>query len=348
MLFEINDEVWEDLWGEAKLKKQDGWMDTETDEIDWATLPHIGKLWCCSTPLKDGLSIEIQNYEMTEDLLLLSKDEGEENTRATLAFFLSGKVQTNLPGLTGESDEIVGHHYLENTVGINETEKWLAGEPFLRIYINIDPLQIFSDLEANQQAQLLPELQQTLEGNHHPYHRVGVTTAEMHRVLRQILYCPYQGLLKRIYLQGKAWELIALQFEQFQSENQLVGQLTPSEVERIHYAKDILIRQLDNPPSLMELAKQAGINDFALKQGFRQVFGTTVFRYLHDYRLDVARRLLATHDRGIQNIAQTVGFANRGYFAAAFRKKFGISPKAYQLQQKNSASRSKNSVWGSF
>ena len=66
----------------------------------------------------------------------------------------------------------------------------------------------------------------------------------------------------------------------------------PAIVCRIHQAKDILIRQIDNPPSLLSLARQVGINDFKLKQGFRQVFGTTVFGYLHSHRMERAAQLL--------------------------------------------------------
>lgn len=84
-------------------------------------------------------------------------------------------------------------------------------------------------------AQLPVELQQTLEDRHRPYYRLGVTTREMQRVLQQILHCPYEGLLKRMYLYGKAWELMTLVFEQFRSEQNLnLGLLKSREIEQIH------------------------------------------------------------------------------------------------------------------
>lgn len=63
-------------------------------------------------------------------------------------------------------------------------------------------------------------------------------------------------------------------------------------VERIHYTKDILIRNSNNPPSLLALARQVGLNDCTLKKGFRQVFGTSAFGYLHDYRMQQVQQLL--------------------------------------------------------
>ncbi len=66
-----------------------------------------------------------------------------------------------------------------------------------------------------------------------------------------------------------------------------------------------------------------------LKRGFRQVFGTTVFGYLHHYRLEQARQLLEAGDMNITETAHAIGFADRSYFAAAFRKKFGLNPSRY-------------------
>ena len=46
-----------------------------------------------------------------------------------------------------------------------------------------------------------------------------------------------------------------------------------------------LTQRMDDPPSLVELARKVGINDYKLKVGFREVFGTTVYKYLHTHRM---------------------------------------------------------------
>ena len=146
--------------------------------------------------------------------------------------------------------------------------------------------------------------------------------------LQQILQCPYQGITKQLYLESKALELITLQLHQL-SEDRLPAftSLKLDDIDRIHLARDILIRNLDDPPSLLALAKRAGINSFKLKQGFREVFNTTVFGYLHAYRMEEARRLLGLGELSVTQVAQTVGYSHPGKFAAAFKKKFGINPK---------------------
>jgi AraC-like DNA-binding protein len=162
----------------------------------------------------------------------------------------------------------------------------------------------------------------------------------MQMVLQQILQCPFQGLTKQMYLESKAWELLALQLAQisdtkcFDHKPKL---LKPEDIERIHYAKDVLISRLSNPPSLVELARFVGINDCKLKAGFRQVFGTTVFGYLHDCRMERSRQLLEAGEMSVAEAAQAVGFVNRSHFAIAFRKKFGVNPNTYRrgkLRQK--------------
>lgn len=142
-----------------------------------------------------------------------------------------------------------------------------------------------------------------------------------------------------MYLESKIWELMTLLIEQEQTLHQsshTLPTLKPDDIDRIHQAKEILINQMDQPPSLLDLARQVGLNDCTLKRGFRQVFGKTAFGYLHDYRLEQARQLLQERYLNVSEVARTIGFANRSYFAAAFRKKFGISPKHYLAQHKNS------------
>ena len=94
---------------------------------------------------------------------------------------------------------------------------------------------------------------------------------------------------------------------------------------------EILSQQAADPPSLSNLARQVGLNDRKLKEGFRQVFGTTAFSYLRDYRLQQAQQLLCNPNLSISSVAATVGYKSPESFCKAFRHKFAVSPKAYQL-----------------
>jgi AraC family transcriptional regulator, transcriptional activator of the genes for pyochelin and ferripyochelin receptors len=333
MPFKLTESILEELWLKAEQQKQAFWVNTEVDEIDRATFPHIGRLWKCFTSLQEGLSVRIEEWEVAKSLWF-SGYESENNTEICLSFNLAGKVETHHHDLTEEVSEFVGYYQFEH-LSRSETEIWTAGEPFRRIYLNFDPVLLFKNLNDRDSDRFPIEIRHFLEGNYYPFYRSQIITPQIHQILQQILNCPYTGILKRMYFQGKAWELLTLTFDQFLSQVNISSQqlLKPSEVEKIHQAKEILLSHLNNPPSLNSLARQANLNEFSLKQGFKQIFGTTVFRYLHEHRLEMARQLLANNDMKIEVIAQKVGFANRSYFARSFRQKFGLNPKEYRQQR---------------
>ncbi len=171
------------------------------------------------------------------------------------------------------------------------------------------------------------------------YYRYGTITTEMQIAVQQLLRRCYQGTAKRIYLESKVLELLALMVEQ---EIELrLGKTHPpalnlDDLDRIYQAKTILLQRLDHPPSLMDLARQVELNDCTLKRGFRQVFGKSVFDYLHDYRLTQASWLLVTGEMSVAEVAREIGFTHRGHFSSAFKEKFGITPKAYAIAHKKS------------
>jgi len=111
--------------------------------------------------------------------------------------------------------------------------------------------------------------------------------------------------------------------------------LKSEDLERIYYAKELLVARLKHPPSLIELARLVGMNDYKLKVGFRQAFGTTVFGYLHEVRMERSRQLLEAGEISVADAARAVGFVNRSHFAITFRKKFGVNPSAYYKSRLN-------------
>jgi AraC-like DNA-binding protein len=149
-------------------------------------------------------------------------------------------------------------------------------------------------------------------------------------IVRQLFTCPYTAAIKQFYLQGKALELFALYLTLFDERKSLPkrSRLKPRDVNLIHEAKDYLLAAMQNPPSLIELARVVGTNQDKLKRGFREVFGTTVFGYLREVRLDEAYQLLLNNDLTVKAVATQVGYADSKHFAKVFKAKFGDSPLA--------------------
>jgi AraC-like DNA-binding protein len=109
---------------------------------------------------------------------------------------------------------------------------------------------------------------------------------------------------------------------------------TPRDNDLLHHAKAIIERDYQNPPSLHRLALMVGINECKLKHGFKSLFGTTVFGYLFDYRMEIACRHLLDSDKTIQDIALLTGYEHHSHFSMAFKRKFRVSPRAYRQVQK--------------
>ncbi|MCU0532929.1 MAG: AraC family transcriptional regulator [Hydrococcus sp. Prado102] len=326
-------ELWEENWQNGKIF----YKSSDLETIYQGYLPGIGNEYDSRIKLRHGLNIGLYECELTEDLVW--QRDINDNYQFGLSFFLSGKVKIHRHGLTNETEEITGRYYSECNCDVKETEWWQAGEKFSRIYIGFEPQQFFQSFGEELLEQIPVEMRQgVMSDRPQPYYRLGKTTRKMRQTLHEILQCPYQGLMRQMYLESRAVDLITLHLQQFQDnsfyqKNSFAKDL--SDVERIHQAKEILLSNLENPPSLVELARQVGLNDFKLKRGFRQVFGTSAFKYLHDYRLEVARQFLATGEMKVEDVASRVGFESRSYFAIAFRQKFGVNPQKYRQNHSN-------------
>lgn len=91
-------------------------------------------------------------------------------------------------------------------------------------------------------------------------------------------------------------------------------------------AQRILKDNLVNPPSLGQLSKMIGINEFYLKKRFKENFGTTVFGYLAELRMEKASELLKEQGKSVAETSMMVGYKNPQHFSTAFKKKFGYKP----------------------
>lgn len=143
----------------------------------------------------------------------------------------------------------------------------------------------------------------------------------------------YQGHTgtKNIYLYARVVDLIWLQQENYlrAQEPRSVYVKTEYDKERIVFARDYLLTHMDAPPTLVQLAAIAGINEFKLKRGFKELFNQTVFAYLADVRLEMARRALREKQKTVTQIAFELGYASLQHFSMSFKKKFGVPPAKY-------------------
>lgn len=152
-------------------------------------------------------------------------------------------------------------------------------------------------------------------------------------VLQQIINSNINSNIRELYVKGKVYELLSLHF---QKDENVEGEYCPFLVDeqnvlKIRKAKEIIIDRMAEPPSLQELANEIGLNIKKLKEGFKQIYGDTVYSFLFDYKMEHARRLLETNRYNVNEVGTKVGYSTSSHFIAAFKKKFGTTPKKYVI-----------------
>ncbi len=332
MSLKLSDSDWCELWQEqdrsATISSASAFEQcTFAGQLGWGSEQQIS--------LRNGLHLVISGYRLWEDVTISSQHSSETYPgNVCISFVVSGIVRTIHHGLTDYIVELPGKNYLEFVPEGRETEDWAAGDHIVKVRAGIQS-EALRQMSGESVSALPKELQLLVEQQElSPYYRMETTTLEMHQVLQQILNCPYQNWTRRFYLESKALELLILWLSQVSgNEGSHSCKLSAADINCIHQAKEVLIHHLHQPPSLLELARQVGLNDRKLKQGFRQVFGTTVFGYLHDYRMQQAYQLLSAGQTNVKETAQRVGYASQSAFNAAFKKRFGVNPKALQQRK---------------
>jgi len=153
-------------------------------------------------------------------------------------------------------------------------------------------------------------------------------TMEMKRVINDICECKRTGELKRLHTESRILELLMLQLEQMQTSSEEVEKyvIKQDDLQKIEQAKEILDTGYHCPPTIIELSKQIALNEFKLKRGFKEYYGTTIYGYVTRLRMEEARRLILEEGKNVGQVATAVGFNHQSHLTDAFKRYFGILP----------------------
>ncbi len=280
--------------------------------------------------LRSGFELMISSVDQRQNLIANIEEKGSQ---LTISFCLSGKMRVAFRDQKG--DFIVGHgqNILCFTPRSMYTTEFSSGQTYKYVNIRIEP-SVLNALMEGQFDQIPADMRSIIDGSDKNYYsHIGSMTPSIHMVIHQILNCPYNGHIKRMYLESKAMELIAHQLALLVSKEtdpkpRLI--LCPDDIERIHYARDILIENLQNHPTVYRLSRMVGLNELKLQRGFRQVYGKTVFAYFRDYQFEGARCFLKEGNMNVAEVAYKLGYSKVDNFASSFKKLFSVSPGVYR------------------
>ncbi|WP_321418355.1 AraC family transcriptional regulator [uncultured Desulfobacter sp.] len=306
----------------AFLDRKDGY------EEYWRWPEDMGNGFCYAIKLRPGLILSMGEHLLWKPLSV------DVEISSTCCFFSYSVSKTSgiLQGRQNITDGIIfnsDQNYISHIPGWQGTSNFPDNVQIRSVAVDIAPwlLNYFLDEHHDQ---FPADLHEIANGSAKKYfHCPLVRTPLIDIRLHEIFNCQYQGPLKRMYLESKVLELIVHSLSQLianKKKHDSSLTLDPGDFERTEKARNILIGNMQNPPSLVKLAGQVGLNKNKLNQNFRLIYGTSAFDYLRMYRLEHSKKLLENGEKNVAEIAFEVGYAQQCNFTKAFKNYFGSNP----------------------
>jgi AraC-like DNA-binding protein len=233
----------------------------------------------------------------------------------------------------------MGAHFLNSNISANlspqsfhqvfipENDYLLGmGNTFTNVHIEIDRCHYTNLLSDSEEWSA--QLKRKLNDQEMFYQGEHSLTRPMMQAIYEIFSSPLSGSLKKLLIEARVHELVALQLNQlFQPAEQNVKKSN----EVIYAVHEYLCANFLHAHTLKDISRTFGINEFALKKGFRETFHTTVFDFIFEQRMEYARTQLLETKLSIHEVGSMVGYKYPNHFSTAFRKKFGVSPNSLKL-----------------
>jgi AraC family transcriptional regulator len=154
-------------------------------------------------------------------------------------------------------------------------------------------------------------------------------TVEQHGVVASLAEPPVAKAAQILWYQSKALELMAhFLFAPKDPEFFCMRQKRVAQ-ERVERTKELLARDLANPPTLEMLGQEVGCSPFYLSRIFSREVGLTIPQYLRNVRMERAAALLRTGRYNVTEAATEVGYSSLSHFSKAFCETIGCCPVLY-------------------
>lgn len=134
----------------------------------------------------------------------------------------------------------------------------------------------------------------------------------------------------KLYMEGKALELLSLSLvERDCHRKRHAHALCPRERDTIYAIRKELENRFASPPTLAKLSENYHMGVHKIQAGFKEMYGMSVFSFIKEFKLQKARMLFEEGDMNVSEVAWAIGYINLSHFSTAYKKRFGVLPKAY-------------------
>jgi AraC-like DNA-binding protein len=149
--------------------------------------------------------------------------------------------------------------------------------------------------------------------------------APVRNVLNDLLRADFSVAYKRPFFELKVKELLFM----LHTQRELPGpaKSLPTELYRkLVAAKAFLISHFVQPPTIRQLSRIVLLNEFKLKQHFKESFGITIHAFIIRLKMEEAEKLLLENCT-VGDIAAKTGYRSVSHFIETFKKHYGMTPK---------------------
>lgn len=283
----------------------------------------FGRGYCAGFVFNEHIRMLVSNYELNEDIVVENPDV---DTSKRMIFFkfqnifskietckLSRKLEVMPSVLIGTSrvntDDIISIH--TNTATIN---------------IEVDADYLKGLFDSSEKSLVLQSLLQNIQ----PLLFEQIIYPSLQKIVDEIVTESVDEIFELFFLRVKAEELICrLLMELEKRDEKHLYALNSRDVQIIYKVKEQMLRHLEIPPIIRELAEGANMSPTKLKRLFKQIFGNSIFNYYQGFRLKEAARLLKVEKLSVSDVGYELGFTNLSHFSRVFKEHIGMNPKQY-------------------
>jgi AraC-like DNA-binding protein len=264
----------------------------------------------------------LRNYYLNEEILVERTNEFAEG-QDDIIFLLSGIFPYSAQELLPEQASVfICAHAVSSllTMPSNTFFKSVT-MAVTRQYL----LQLFGNIQHPVVASILAAKENfAYETNISP---------EMIKTASEILHPPVPESLVSHYCRLKCEELLChIVTLLMQREALPTSSMHIDDIKAIYAIKLRLQSQLDKPPDIASLAREASMSAPKMRKLFKQTFGKGVFEYYQSMRMQEAARLLKEKRLTVSEVGYQLGFTNLSHFSRVFEEHTGMKPKKFTSQ----------------
>lgn len=272
----------------------------------------------------NDLRMMIRNYHLKEDVIIERTNELAEG-QDDVVFLLSGIFPSPINSENQLSPEqayvLICKHAVSSIISMPSNTVFgsvtiAASRQYLR--------SLFGQIQH-------PVAENILEAKDNFLFETGISP-EMIKTASEMLHQPIPESLERHYYKLKCEELLCHIFALLlQREAVPASNMHINDIKAIYAIKLRLQSQLDLPPNIAILAKEAHMSEPKLRKLFKQTFGKGVFEYYQTARMQEAAKLLKEKRMTVSEVGYQLGFTNLSHFSRVFEQHMGIKPKKYSV-----------------